>query len=195
MCQIETKNYNTGCEIFFRDNVKQYVNYFFAESGTTILLRIKQYKADPVQQKSLLKNVFKDKSIKDSLKRNLENLLEKFGYKEEYRRILWYAFSSNTNPDFEILLQRFMISVPPHADKIEDKIDKDKWGLLEDEKQKNIHENGRLGIYARYRSGDIPRDKERVVLINANEGVGLNLKDSWRNDVLNEEKRGLFIRG
>ena len=193
MNQVKTENRNTDIELSFRDDVKKYVNYFFAESGTMILLRIKQYLADPNMQKSILKNVFKDENIKDSLQRNLENLLEKHGYKEEYKSILWYAFSSNTNPDFDILLQRFMISVPQHACEFENKIDKEKWGLLEDKIQREIHDNSRLGIYARYRSGDIPRDKERIVLINANEGIGLKLKNDWRINVLNEEKSVFYL--
>lgn len=193
MCPIRKKNQNTPCNTSNRDNVKKYVNKFFADSGTNILLRIKEYKADANKKKSMLKNVFKDDDIKKSLEVNLKELLKECHLDNEYERILWYAFSSNTNPDFETLLQRFMISVPKHANNIEDKIDKNKWELLEKPEERNIHEKERLGIYARYRSGKIPRDIDKVVLINANDGVGANnLKGDWRTKVLNEEKKGIF---
>lgn len=194
MCQIEIKNHNTCSGIFIRDNVKKYVNNFFSESGTMILLHIKQYRIDDSKKKSMLKNVFKDTIIKNSLECNLKELLNEYEFKDEYCKILWYAFSSNTNPDFKILLQRFMISVPEHAKEIKEKIDEEKWGLLETPAERKIHDENRLGIYARYRSGEIPRDIDRVQLINANENIGFNLTDNWLREVLYEEKKGTFYQ-
>lgn len=188
------QTHNSCSDIVIRDNVRKYINTFFNESGTFILSLIKKYKIDGNKRKSMLKNVFKDSTIKKSLENNLESLLGEYNLQEEFSKIFWYAFSSNTNPDFDILLQRFMISVPEHAIEFEEKIDERKWGLLENPKEKELHEKYRLGIYARYRTGKIPRDIDRVILINANEEVGINLENNWRRNVISEEKNIIFYQ-
>lgn len=174
------------------ENVKKYVNTFLAESGLYILQLIDKYKVDDDKKTSMLTNVFQDEDVKKSLEKSLKKLLGEHNLNAEYEQVLWYGFVSNSNPDFEILLQRFMFFVPVHANSHKDKIDRDKWRKLEDPNERDEHEKHRLGIYALYQSGKVPRHINRVSLVNGNPNIGCSIECSWMQKLNLDEDIGTF---